>query len=606
MKFVNGTKEGQLFGQQNSVLNIICTVNSGQPQSTLELKLRNISIMSNYSDSIKHSFIPRRHDHLKRVMCIADNSFHRLAMNIQLHIYLSPLVHVYAEPSAEADEGTNITLVCRYESNVNENVLRWKRNNSIFLNAQNRNLTLTNVSKDDTGNYYCVVENKIGIGTDMIKVTVFYKPRVIEDSSTLEVESKIGKPSFIFLAIVSKTKPFISWTFYPGGKKGNWNVQDLEEEIYNVSSTIVPYDTSHLGWYGARVRNDIGSLDLNIELIGFKVYVFPSKMVYNTSNVIELTCHVSHQNVSNFSNTWVHFYGGIEIRTLQGKVENSLSKLQIPFCDYRDTGTYTCRWSSSSETHSSSSEIYVRSHPVLTALRTSQRFGKTELEVCFYSFPIPIEALWFYKDKTISQTRLIVGINVQETEVMLLVNKKRVMVNGFITSHLIDGLMSTDIELYSCQVRNIMGNLDVSFLNINNSRNLTRSNEKDDRNNNWLIFCLIGSFSTILIVTLSFLYFRYSKRNCRGSSGRIDIRREQEVGSRNSSRSSSHSYAEVDSVYYHTVEWRNYTTEAPITANIDASGNADVSIGSRESDKTGDGTDQTQNEEATQSYMELV
>lgn len=95
-------------------------------------------------------------------------------------------------------------------------------------------------------------------------------------------------------------------------------------------------------------------------LLGFKVYVFPSKMVYNTSNVIELTCRVSHQNVLNFSNTWIHFYGGIEIRTLRGKVENSLSKLQIPFCDYRDTGTYTCRWSSSSATHSSSSEIYVR------------------------------------------------------------------------------------------------------------------------------------------------------------------------------------------------------------------------------------------------------
>lgn len=78
------------------------------------------------------------------------------------------------------------------------------------------------------------------------------------------------------------------------------------------------------------------------------------------------------------------------------------------------------------------------------------------------------------------------------------------------------------------------------------------------------------------------------------------------MGSRNSSRSSSHSYAEVDSVYYHTVEWRNYTTEAPLPANVDPSVNADVSIGSRESDKTEDGTDQTQTEEATQSYMELV
>lgn len=84
-------------------------------------------------------------------------------------------------------------------------------------------------------------------------------------------------------------------------------------------------------------------------------------MVYNTSNLIELTCNVSRHAVSNLSNNWVHSYDGTEIRTLRGKVENSSSKLQITFCDYRDTGTYTCRWSSSTEIHSSSSEIYVRS-----------------------------------------------------------------------------------------------------------------------------------------------------------------------------------------------------------------------------------------------------
>lgn len=92
-------------------------------------------------------------------------------------------------------------------------------------------------------------------------------------------------------------------------------------------------------------------------------------MIYNTSNIIELTCNVSLYNASQLSTNWVHFYEGTEIRTLKGKVENSSSKLRIPFCDYRDTGTYTCRWMSSTAMHSFSSEIYVRS--------------KYELYLCF-------------------------------------------------------------------------------------------------------------------------------------------------------------------------------------------------------------------------------
>lgn len=86
-----------------------------------------------------------------------------------------PIVYVGAEPSARVEEGKNITLLCRYESNIKENVLRWKRNKSIDLKAQNRYLTLTNVSRDSTGNYSCEVENRIGIGADMVEVIVLCK-----------------------------------------------------------------------------------------------------------------------------------------------------------------------------------------------------------------------------------------------------------------------------------------------------------------------------------------------------------------------------------------------------------------------------------------------
>lgn len=113
---------------------------------------------------------------------------------------------------------------------------------------------------------------------------------------------------------------------------------------------------------------------------------------------------------------------------------------------------------------------------MLTSLQTFEKFGKTKLEVRFYSFPTPIETLWFYKDKTIFKRQLTVGTNMHEIPVKLRINTKSVIVNGYNTSHVIDGVMSTDIKLYSCQIRNSIGNLDVSFSDIKNNRNQTSYN----------------------------------------------------------------------------------------------------------------------------------
>lgn len=99
----------------------------------------------------------------------------------QLFAYIftvTPEVHVYSEPLANVEEGNDIILVCWYESNIEETVLRWKRNNMPVLNTQNTNLTLTNVSKEDTGTYSCSVENRIGVGTDMINITVLCKYKI--------------------------------------------------------------------------------------------------------------------------------------------------------------------------------------------------------------------------------------------------------------------------------------------------------------------------------------------------------------------------------------------------------------------------------------------
>lgn len=92
---------------------------------------------------------------------------------------------------------------------------------------------------------------------------------------SLEIESDFEKPSFISFTIASGTKPNISWTIFRGGKIGYWNVQDIGQEIFNVSSTIFPLEKSHLGQYSVRVRNKIGGIDLNIELVG-KISIYYS------------------------------------------------------------------------------------------------------------------------------------------------------------------------------------------------------------------------------------------------------------------------------------------------------------------------------------------
>lgn len=95
MKIINETKEGLIIGQENLLLNLICTVDIGKPDNTLELKLDNTSIMSNSSEYVQHLFVARRFHHLKYFKCIAENGFYKLAKDIQLYVYCEYNHEVY-------------------------------------------------------------------------------------------------------------------------------------------------------------------------------------------------------------------------------------------------------------------------------------------------------------------------------------------------------------------------------------------------------------------------------------------------------------------------------------------------------------------------------
>ncbi|CAC5422611.1 unnamed protein product [Mytilus coruscus] len=608
MEIINETSTGKIIGTQDFPVNLICTVDSGVPLNTLEWKNENRSIVGNYSDIVSYSFIATRDQHLKNFTCTANNSFYLVEKKIQLFIYLSPIVKLYVEPSFEIEEGKDVALTCEFESNNDLVELRWIKDNNSLSVSQNNHLLLTNVSKDDEGIYFCEVENQVAINSDQTEIKILYKPRLTDPFKIFEIESSIGQRSYISLNISSATRPYISWTYDPGpvGKLGYWNIQEIGEENYQLCSTIVPYDHSHFRTYGVRVRNSVGILNINVVLVGFTVKVFPTKLVRNLSDEIELNCNVSKNNL-NASHMWIHSFSGVEIRILHGKVHDGMSTLHIPFSDYKDAGTYTCKWTSSMETHYSSSHIYVKSHPVLTSLHTFEKNGKTTLEVSFYSFPKPTAVLWFYRDKLITKLQLDNEGHVKEAPVQLFVYNRSVIATGYVTWHQVNETINPVINFFSCQIRNYMGNMDVSFHEYNNTNNTTTINSIDDENKKSLKYYLVGTFLTTVIVIIALGIYKHFYRPSVATNAQNENQREQEEVSRNSSQSSNnHSYDEVDSVYYHSVEWRNYNFEPPASAINDTHVNADYSIGSNDSEKVGDDPDQTRNDIARNSYMELV
>lgn len=92
-------------------------------------------------------------------------------------------------------------------------------------------------------------------------------PTVAGNFTNYKYEAELGQPIKITLIIDSFQKPDISWTVSAGGKLGYWTVNAKTDHLYSVSTTILPEEESHLGEYEMRIRNDVGTIDVIIELV---------------------------------------------------------------------------------------------------------------------------------------------------------------------------------------------------------------------------------------------------------------------------------------------------------------------------------------------------
>jgi len=79
----------------------------------------------------------------------------------------------------------------------------------------------------------------------------------------------------------------------------------------------------------------------------------------NTSQNIKLICTIEAHDDNVWDNTWNHYRGGVYIRSLNGSVSTGVSSLDLRHCDYQDTGTYICSWTSKGVNASASTDLIV-------------------------------------------------------------------------------------------------------------------------------------------------------------------------------------------------------------------------------------------------------
>uniref|UniRef100_A0A669AW01 Ig-like domain-containing protein n=1 Tax=Oreochromis niloticus TaxID=8128 RepID=A0A669AW01_ORENI len=77
-------------------------------------------------------------------------------------VYAPKVVTTSVSPTDEIKEGTSVTLTCSSEANPAANYIWYKENGQRYLSKE---LVFSSIQASDSGQYYCIAKNKLGLMT---------------------------------------------------------------------------------------------------------------------------------------------------------------------------------------------------------------------------------------------------------------------------------------------------------------------------------------------------------------------------------------------------------------------------------------------------------
>ncbi|KPP58514.1 hypothetical protein Z043_123652, partial [Scleropages formosus] len=161
---------------------------------------------------------------------------------------------VSASPSGAMVEGSSVTLTCNSKASPPVDTYTWFKNGAkISQSGSWQNFYITNITSEDSGQYYCVATSGHGTGTSgLYTVNVLYSPKNI--SVSVSPSGDIVEGSSVTLACNSKANPPVDiYTWF----KKNGTELSLRGTAQNyIIIDIRPLDS---GEYYCEAKNKYGT-----------------------------------------------------------------------------------------------------------------------------------------------------------------------------------------------------------------------------------------------------------------------------------------------------------------------------------------------------------
>ncbi|KAG9332062.1 hypothetical protein JZ751_016195 [Albula glossodonta] len=222
-----------------------------------------------------------------------DGHNHLLSSAVTLNVNYAPkLTSVLVSPSGEIKEGSSVTLTCSSDANPSVQTYTWFKKTGAGSSERGtgESYTFTNISSEDSGQYYCEAQNQHGaLSSTAVTVDVQYAPKLTSVSVSPSGEIKEG--SSVTLTCSSDANPPVqSYTWY----KDNRPITSARASGQNYS--INKINISDSGEYYCQTWNGIGTgtsppkrLDVQYGPKNTSVSVSPSGVIKEGSSA-NLTC----------------------------------------------------------------------------------------------------------------------------------------------------------------------------------------------------------------------------------------------------------------------------------------------------------------------------
>ncbi|XP_019904855.2 hemicentin-1 isoform X2 [Esox lucius] len=294
--------EAEVSVVENSQAQLMC-VAEGVPQPTLSWEKEGTPV----SDAAgEYTVLPSgalvidiaQPDDAGSYTCVASNTVGQDSRTVSLSVHTHP---VFTELPGDMalNKGERLLLVCGV-AGIPPPKITWTFNNNIkpahynHVNGHSE-MVIERVSKDDSGTYSCVAENRVGTIKSLAYVYVKEPPIIDGDFHPNRIEP-LGGNAVLNCGVRGDPLPTIQWS-----KKGvNIQTSKRIHQLDNGSLAIYSTVNEDAGKYVCVATNDAGVVERIVTLTlqsSPSITVEPEETVVDAGTTVLLNCHASGEPI---------------------------------------------------------------------------------------------------------------------------------------------------------------------------------------------------------------------------------------------------------------------------------------------------------------------